>query len=377
LRTRKQLVLLLPKTREGAEVAPHPAFGYLEAKFKNLSAIIYDIENADDLQRLSRHFDLPGLTDLAPRILASPQAFIEVNGSSLYENQEYESFTSLDALFYYPHKWVFKYRAQLRKPSILSVVSERTLMGNLAHRFLEKLLKKDIQNLDKNQVFRLVDEGIYALLAQEGSILLLYGKEPERIDFINKLKNGCWSLITFLRDNNWEVEQTEKSIEGSFAGQPIKGRADLVLKRGDERAIVDLKWSKSTYKEREIKNYEDLQLTLYTSMIHEKGLPHPTAAYFIINEGKMIARTADGFQDVNPVLPHADFATVNQTILDRMEKTFHWRIGQLRQNKVEVRCEATVKALEEIYGAELLDLLEMKSADAYFDDYKSLIGLIK
>ena len=377
LLTQKQIILLLPSTCEGQEVAPHPSYGYLEAKFNNIENLLFDIQVPEDLKRLSPYFSTPQKETLKPKYLPRPQAFIELKKEALFKEQEHESFTSLDALFYYPHKWVFKYRAQLRKPSILSVVKERTLMGNLSHRFFEKLLRKDIYNLNKEQIFQSVDENIYALLAQEGSILLLYGKEPERIDFINKLKFAAWSLISLIRNNGWKVEQTEKLIEGHFAHKPIKGRADLVLSRGNERAIVDLKWSKSIYKEREIKNFEDLQLTLYTYMSQKEGLPHPTAAYFIINEGKMIARTKDAFKEVTPVLPDANFETINNNILAKMDKTYLWRIHQLTQNKVEIRCEATVQQLEEIYGSELLDLLEMKTADAYFDDYRSLIGLVE
>ena len=377
LQAKERIILLLPAGNEGKEIAPHPSFGYLEAKFKNLESLIFHIKEASDIERFSQYFTPPNEVSLSPRILEGPKAFIHTQQQSLYQNQEHESFTSLNALFYYPHKWVFRYRAQLKKPSILSVVRERTLMGNLAHRFFEKLLRKDLQSLNKKQVYQLVDEGIYSLLAQEGSILLLYGKEPERIDFINKLKYASWSIISYIRNNDWQVEQTEKLVEGHFAGKPIKGRADLVLKRDNERAIIDLKWSKSIYKEREIKNFEDLQLTLYTHITNDKEAPHPTAAYFIINEGKMIARTQDAFKEITPVLSDVNFEAVNQSILDKMEKTYQWRIQQLSQNSVEVRCEATVNELEEIYGSELLELLEMKTNDAYFDDYKVLIGLVR
>jgi hypothetical protein len=59
-----------------------------------------------------------------------------------------------------------------------------------------------------------------------------------------------------------------------------------------------------------------------------------------------------------------------------MEATMQWRMDQLKQGLVEIRCRHTLNELEAAYGAEQLDILEMKDRDAPFDDFKVLIGLV-
>ena len=67
---------------------------------------------------------------------------------------------------------------------------------------------------------------------------------------------------------------------------------------------------------------------------------------------------------------------MNASIWDKMQKTFEWRLLQIKNGKIEIRTSFTCKELEEIYGDELIDVLEMKTDDAKFDDYRTLIGLV-
>jgi hypothetical protein len=60
-----------------------------------------------------------------------------------------------------------------------------------------------------------------------------------------------------------------------------------------------------------------------------------------------------------------------------MQRTFHWRMEQLRNGKIEVRTTATQKRLEALYMDELLDILELPDADAKYDDYRTLIHLFE
>ena len=51
--------------------------------------------------------------------------------------------------------------------------------------------------------------------------------------------------------------------------------------------------------------------------------------------------------------------------------------ADVRAGKIEIRCEQTAEALDEYYGAELMELLEMRTGNAYFDDYGTLINLVE
>jgi len=199
--------------------------------------------------------------------------------------------------------------------------------------------------------------------------------------FVHKLKFAAWSLLSKIQENGWQVVETEKDLEGDFLGVPVRGRADLVLEKGEEWAIVDLKWRGANRLERTIKNEEDIQLVLYSNLLVADNSQVHTS-YFIIENGKLIARNNLAFSNITPVVPNSEHTEVKERILDRMKATWRWRMNQLEQGQIEIRCEQTCPDLEDFYADDgdavsLMDLLEMKGDDAPFDDYRTLINLIQ
>lgn len=376
LKVKERLILVIPELVEGSVAHAHPLFGDLAATFTDLASICWSVDEDEPEILLDRFFQRPQMVQITARALGRPAPFITLGENYRLEQREQESLTSLEDLFYYPYQWVFKHKIKLRKSTILSVVKENTLMGNLAHRFFEILFEEDILNWNKEQVEAWIDKEAEPLLQKEGAIFLLYGREPEKVAFIKKVKYAAWNLIYLIQENGWEVAATEDRLEGTFEAIKVRGRADLVLKRGEERAIVDLKWRGAVRRERMIKNEEDLQLVLYANLI-----PSPSkwahTAYYVMDRARLIARNTMAFQEINPVSPGADHEAINQHIYDNMTRTFQWRIQQIQNGKIEVRCEQTSADLEEEYGADLMPLLEMKNQDAPFDDYRTLINLIE
>lgn len=380
----RRLVLVLPQIVDGSEVQPHPLYGDLQAAFSNLEAITHELNPAGRSDTpFSKHFILPDFVKIAPVQLGRPKPFLQVRNLDKLQ-QEHETLTSLETLFYYPYQWFFRYKIKLSKSSILSVVKDETLMGNLAHRVFEKILKQDISKLDKAELDAVVEQEIHRLLVREGAVLLMYGREPERVHFINKLKYATWSLVCFIRNNGWQVMATEMSLNGNFPeghqAPPVKGIADLVLERGSERAIVDLKWRGSRRREAMIRNEEDLQLAFYARLLNTGGKPAYTS-YFIIENGKMLARNNQAFAGIAAIAPQEDHGVVNNRILQRMEATWHWRMNQLSKGQIEIRCRQTLQEIEESYADQgqselMMQMLEMKNEDAPYDDYRTLINLI-
>lgn len=377
LHTQQRLLLLLPETTGGQEAHPHPLLGDMEAAFGSLSPISFHIDEAESHPLLGRHFQLPAYTTLAHRRLGRARPFLQVRSAGKLGRREEETPTSLETLLYYPYQWVFQHQIRLRKSSILSIVKEHTLMGNLAHRLFEKLLSQDIRDWGRSQVEAFIDREAAPLLAREGAVMLLYGKEPERAGFLQRVKFAAWSLARHIRENQWQVKATEMPLQGSFLDIAINGRADLVLERGAEMAVIDLKWRGARYREESIRNEEDLQLVLYSRLL-SNGQSWAHTAFFIMEKGLLLARNKQAFSEAKAVASAADFAEANQRILSRMEATYLWRMEQIKAGQVEVRCEQTRMSLEEAYsGHPLSGLLEMKPGDAPFDDYRTLINLIE
>lgn len=382
---KNRLLLVLPQSINGEDAQPHPLFGDLEATFSNLGEITYDLDSEAGKANFGRFFKIPEKIGIKPRRLGRPKAFLQLRSLEQME-RDYETLTSLETLFYYPYQWFFRYKIKLNKSSILSVVSDNTLMGNLAHRVFERLLKEEgIYQFDKNHLDHWIEAECRRLLQREGAVLLMYGREPERIAFINKLKYAAWSLLSLIRDNGWKVRHTEVDLEGIFpAGHerpvPVRGIADLVLERGHELAVLDLKWRGGTFREGTIRNEEDLQLVLYARLLSAEG-EWAHSAYFIIEKGRLIARNNQAFRGITPIAPGEDYREVNERILRRMEATWQWRNGQLAKGEIEIRCRQTLSEIEEKYSSDgqgelMLQILEMKGEDAKYDDYRTLINLM-
>ncbi len=376
LRTRQRLMLVIPQMTNGQETNPHPLLGNLEATFVNLNSIVLDIDSENGQSVFEKHFALPGNLILQHRQLGAPRPFLHIRAAKRLGQREEETFSSLEALFYYPYQWVFQHKIKLNKSSILSVVKDSALMGNLAHRFFEQLFQQDIRHLKKTDLEDWIDREADRLLSREGAVLLMYGREPERVAFIKKIKFAAWSLVNLIQNNGWQVWQTEKSLEGKFLGIPVKGRADLVLQKGDQLAVIDLKWRGLRRREETIRNEEDLQLVLYSKLLTDDHTWAHTA-YFIIENGKLIARNNEAFKEVNAIAPGSNWVEVHERILAYMHATYEWRMKQIGEGRIEIRCQQTQRLLEEIYGSELLNVLEMRLEDAPFDDYRTLINLVE
>jgi hypothetical protein len=375
LLAQRQLVLAIPESSEGQALMAHPLLGDIEATFGKLDALIFDTD-AFKGGPLANLFELPQRQTARLRRLGKPKPFLEIASAHRLQRRDEENFSSLENLLYYPYQWVFRHKIKLRKSSILSIVKPNTLMGNLAHRLFERLLKLELDALVKHDIERWVEKEIVGLLAKEGAVLLLYGMEPERASFVRKLKYAAWCLVSLIRENGWKVLDTEKPLEAAFLGIKLNGRADVVLEKDGQLAVLDLKWRGARYREQSIRNEEDLQLALYAHLItNDDNRAH--TAYFIIENGRMIARNNEAFRNVPAVVPGSDHVEVHERMMKLMEATYEWRMAQIAQGKIEIRCAQTRLDLEDVYGDALLDVLEMKKEDAMFDDYRVLVNLVE
>jgi len=375
LRTKDQLILVCPEMVEGKEMHPHPLLSYMETALQGLNAVSFNVDLPTERDRLQQFFDPPQTLAVASQPLGQAKAFIEVDVAQKLTTRPEETITSLETLLYYPYQWVFKYLLKLHKSPILSVVKEQTLQGNLAHRLIEFLLQEEeVLNWNKEQVYEWIAEQAADLFEKEGSVFLMYGKEPLRVGFIKKMQFSAWSLIDLIRNNDWEIQAIEGSLEGDFGSLSLKGRSDLILSRGKEFSILDLKWRGAHRRREMLKNQEDLQLILYAHLLNP-NIAGIHTAYYILEKGELITRNNHAFKEVNPIAPDLDTVQTYEHILETMQKTLQWRQEQLGEGKIEIRCKDTFPVLDAYYE-NVLDLLEMKNEDAPFDDYRVLINLV-
>lgn len=382
---KNRLLLVVPESSNGKELQPHPLLADLHASFENLEGLYFNLDSWTNTSLLVSRFVLPEKVSFSIKPLPSPKAFIELEGKSI-TSREQESYTSLEALFYHPYVWFFRYKLGLKPSPVHGVIPEYTLKGNLAHCIFEKIMQQDIYSMSRIEVDDWVAEEYEALLKREGVTFLLYGKEPEKVAFRNQLKTAVWSLICAVKEDNWNVHACELPLEGLFPEgdtslkTAVKGIADLVLEKGEKKAVIDIKLGGSTYRSSVLKNQDDLQLVLYSALLSGGSGYWPQTAYFIIKNAQLIARTNEAFQRADAVLPDSDHADICQSIMEKMKRTWHWRMDQLEHGLIEVRCLETSAEIESRYSetaVNMMELLESKDVERRFDDFKTLIGLIR
>ncbi|MCS7035039.1 MAG: PD-(D/E)XK nuclease family protein [Saprospiraceae bacterium] len=371
LQSTRQVVLLAPEQIAGQEAQNSLLINNLESVFDRYEALFVQIEAEVEEGRVEAW---PKRVALTPKALPQPGAHLKIPQPERLGDPVCQTPTELEQLLYFPHRWFFRHKTRFYPSSLLSIARDQLLLGKLAHRFFEFLLREpDCLTWEKRDVFQWVLQRAPGLLAKEGATLLLYGREPDRQYLIARVQTAAWSLIETLRADGWSIYGTEVALEGLFCNCQLRGRADLVLQRTEnEWAIVDLKWSGLNRRRDQIRNGEDLQLTLYSHLLPPAEIWAHTA-YFIIEEARMIARNRKAFRYA-AVPPDGEFDHVEACprILQRMQETYYWRKEQFSQGLVELRYEENASILDEYYGANALDVLEMKK-DKYRDEYYTLV----
>lgn len=401
LLAKKQLILCLPARVDGSAVAPHPLLGDLEAAFPegSLARISIEVDAAGRADILGA-LQAPSFAAVAIAPLAHPRPQLLIERMKTAPEREQESPTALEDLLYYPHKWVFRHQLKLKGSPILSIASENRLRGNLSHLFIERVLnqiKAGELAMEQSAVRGWIDANWRRLLEQEGAVLLAYGQEPERVQFVRTMQYSAWSLVRHIKQNGWRIRGSEERVEGDLEvmGQSVRGRADLVLERenssgtGVEVAVVDLKWrGKSVFKNL-LRNAKDIQLCLYAAFIQQnKSVAGAAAkhqvpnkvhtAYFVLRDALMVARNELAFANIEVVAGPEAAEAIQAATLRKIQATYNWRWEQFREGVVEVRCSETIGWLEDAYLDLSHDaLLEPETEDARFDDYRSLIGLVR
>ena len=382
IQTQQQLILVVPDCIDGSPILEHPLYGELKATFAHWQTMVYDINEAADRERLA-YATTPFITlAQSPLIPAVPMLQLPATTPLLRTRDpaQKQYYTDLNTLIEYPYQYVFRRQLKLKSAAMLRVVPDHTLRGNLSHRLFEKLLNEPTHaTLTQNALFKWIDTELFYLLTQEGAVLLMYGREPERLQFAEQLKRAAWTFLSALRENNWRVLATEQELIGTFDGVAAAGRTDVVLVNDrHEKCIIDLKWTGAKRRLELLRNGKDLQLVLYAKLLMEQegqADEWAHAAYFILESGQFVARNTQAFAEAAmPSNTETNHYIANAATYARMVATYRWRMAQLLAGQVEVRTSANLTALAELYENEdMFSLLELPTESAVYDDYRALL----
>lgn len=245
------------------------------------------------------------------------------------------SFTSLEQLIFNPYQWVLNYPARLRPSTLLSLPNDFRLLGNLAHRVVERLyLEAGSAQWSHEQVMQWFDTHLDAIVGEEGAVLLMPGKRAEVESFRMRFRASLGQLHSHLRGCGLTSIAPEAALAGDTSLGHLRGSSDLLLNLASGgQAVIDMKWAGDKKYREKLVHQKHLQLAIYAKLVAQESGRWPHVAYYILSRGELLTTSAEVFPGVRAVdAPEGSTALLWQRLLD----TWRWRKGQIDAGAIEL-----------------------------------------
>ena len=293
LAARERAVFFVPGTVDGQAPSPHPVLDEVLARLGVTDEADVDgkiVFTTRTLLERGGH-ELASVGTLAPLPLPESRASWKVAPDVLDPDDPTKAAaaTSLEKLASCPLAWVLERRAKLRTGAIAKVASGPLLNGNLSHRLVEELFKEGAFGLEESAFMTQVGRQFEALIATEGTTLLLPGARNERDQLTRQIAGAMRALYRYLKRSGLRIAGVEEQVRVVSKSGQLEGRLDVRLadENGDP-AVLDLKWGKSSY-QAALEEGRAVQLAAYARAIAGEASTRPPAGYFAISAGKELS----------------------------------------------------------------------------------------
>ncbi|RVH06270.1 PD-(D/E)XK nuclease family protein [Sinorhizobium meliloti] len=199
-----------------------------------------------------------------------------------------ESATSLRRLFNCHFGWFAQDVLGLRRGRFAEIPGPDQLFGNLAHEIARTLLPPGPP--PPTDGVRDAATGLFEALLPQIAAPLLQSEYAGELSAARELVPAALeSLIRLLHERELEVVGSELQREGSYGQLALQGRLDLLVSRGPQVAVLDLKWTRSERRFREeIANGSAVQLAVYRAISTDAGTKG-TGGYFLLRQRRILA----------------------------------------------------------------------------------------
>ena len=181
----------------------------------------------------------------------------------------------------------------LQMPPAMNLPSGALMLGTLAHKVVETLYcgrEKISVEEARRSAGEIFDRQLPAIAAE----LLLEGHNVERKRFRKTLIDAIASLVQEINDRQLLVKGCEKQLEGTFEGIGFIGYCDLYLEDAAGKAfVIDMKWSASSYYEKNLKENKALQLATYSWLLSPDEMDIQCAYYLFPKQQLLHDAAAD------------------------------------------------------------------------------------
>jgi hypothetical protein len=249
-----------------------------------------------------------------------------------------QSHSSLELQFHHPAVAVLKYAAGLQGGRALTVAAGTRLLGNLAHRVLERLFAQpEVFVWSEQQLDAWLTTAMTQVLKEEGIPLLALGAATQRLQFEQTMRRAVPILMEHLKHAGSTQVHPERELTGALNELELKGTTDLLVQlKSGATAALDLKWARSKRYKETLEKGEFLQLALYSEMIgRELGQPPVAVGYFTFQDTTLLTLTPNLFGPRARVLTAAN-GTTSAHLIEQAKASWAWRVAQWQGGHVEV-----------------------------------------
>lgn len=284
----RRLLLCRPLQLEGDPVAVHPLWFEIEAdltlkdRVERIQAV--DLFTGDASMLLDCAL---GLEPVRQRRFPAPTAVRKVACSDF--RPEKLSPTELGNLFGCRFKWLVE-NLGIKPSDVMSFPEDGTMIGTLVHQVLEDVFRRQPAP-SESEARKRAATSFEKRLPEMAAELMALEKRTDCHDVRARIIEAAADLAQLFSDAGFERFECERWIKTTLDGIPVNGRADVIAyKAKGQAAIIDFKYSSSSFYRKKIEAGADVQLITYARMLGETQTP---VAYYLVPKRELVTMFPD------------------------------------------------------------------------------------
>ncbi|WP_339073133.1 PD-(D/E)XK nuclease family protein [Sinorhizobium meliloti] len=289
-RTRQTAIVVRPALARDERTTLHPLAHRLRPLLKESGAV-----DRFKAERLLREPDAVLAGRMLARRLSEPAQppakvatwNVPAGLAGLVETRR-ESATSLTRMMNCQLSWFVQDILKLRPGRFAEIPRTDQLFGNLAHEIAHRLLLPGPPPPQDN-IKEAASEHFENLLPQIAAPLLQPQHAGELAAAREMVPRALEALVRLLHSQELEIVGSEIDRDGRHGALHLQGRLDLLVRRGSQVAVLDLKWTRSERRyQDEVANGRAIQLAVYRGLSAADGTGAP-GGYFLLRQRRILA----------------------------------------------------------------------------------------
>ena len=272
--TEKKLTLCIPEKIGGEDIPPHPLLADLKATFKNWE----DFEKKD--------FEVVARTPKGLPVRTDYVRFTWPEGA-VKERKSAESYSSISKMLSYPYEYFLEYILHIRPIEPPQLTIDPRLKGTLLHQVAKNLYT----TMDASKI----REELEKVIRSEGEVFNLPKYQLAKTRFMQLGEQSLKYLFEQIKVNDWKYLEAEEKHEK----EGLMGYIDLVLQRGTEKAVIDLKFGSFNGRKDEMSKGHEMQLMMYYHLLG--GTDY--LGYYILSKKRFLMHNNAAIKEALPLRP--------------------------------------------------------------------------